>query len=329
MQGASQAASRSGFGGAFLHGLLATLLATACTAPVMGAALSATIGQPAWFTYAVLAALSLGMSSPYLLLALRPQWLRFLPRAGAWMESMKQFMGFLLLATVIWLLWVYAGLTGEDAVYGLLLGLLIIAAALWFIGVARPAARTTGGKRFTVLMFVALLAASGGVLWRMADLGGNGDAPAVGFASRGGNSMNAPVLPESSLGADGKIQWQSWSPALVEQAVAEGRVVFVDFTARWCTNCLANEKLVLDTAPIRAVFGKHKVLAIRADWTRRDAETRAAINAYGRVGIPLNVIYGPGLENGKPEILPEILTQEDVQETLARAAGAPKGSAAL
>lgn len=241
------------------------------------------------------------------------------------MESFKQFMGFLLLASVIWLLWVYAGLTGENAVYGLMLALLVISVAIWFIGVARPAARTAGGKRFAAAMFAILLLSSGGVLWRLADIRGAGDNAPPAMAS-----VPSAELPESSLGVDGKVQWQPWSPALVEQAVAEGRVVFIDFTARWCTNCLANKKLVMDTEPIKKAFDKHKVLAIRADWTRRDPVTRAAINGYGRVGIPLNVVYGPGLEDGRPIILPEILTHANVQEALNRAAAAgPKGSAAL
>jgi thiol:disulfide interchange protein/DsbC/DsbD-like thiol-disulfide interchange protein len=322
MQGASQAAGHGGFWGAYVHGLLATLLATACTAPAMGAALGATIGQPAWFTVAVLAALALGMSTPYLLLALRPRWLKFLPRPGAWMESVKQFMGFLLLATVVWLLYVYSGISGEDAVFRLLMALLGVSAAVWFFGVARPGAKTAGGKRFALGMALVTLAGSG---WYVLAGTASAEAPDAKFATA--SSSGTTNLPAQSVQADGEIEWIPWSPAVVEQAVSEGRVVFIDFTARWCTNCLANKKLVVDTPPIKAAFSKHKVLAVKADWTRRDEETRKAIQGYGRVGIPLNVVYGPGLADGKPLILPELLTQDIVTQALEKAGGGMRSAA--
>lgn len=272
-------AGREGYGGAFFHGMFATLLATPCTAPFLGPALGFAFVQRAPVLFAVFTAIAAGMSFPYLLLTAQPAWMRFLPKPGMWMVRFKQFTGFLLLATLLWLLKVLGDERGADAIIRAASFLLCLGVACWMIG------SLASGKAFALL-----IAASGFALF----VPGQGAAPAA--------------QPDTG--------WQAFSPDVLKKSLATGKPVFVDFTANWCLNCKYNERFVLDTGPVKDAFKKYGVIPLKADWTNGDPEITALLKKFGRAGVPVYAVYPAG--GGDPVVLPEILTQQTVLDALAR-----------
>ncbi len=295
---------RKGPAGSFFNGMLAVAVAAPCTAPFMGAALGYALAQPAPHALAVFTALALGMALPYLLLSFVPGLARMLPRPGHWMVTFRQAMVFPLLATVAWLAWVLGLQAGVDAVFGLLAGLVLIAFAAWLYGhFAVPAA--SRGSRAIALGCGLLVALAGGYLaWPPATQ----DAPAAPPAAARQGDAHDPGQP-----------WQAWSPDRVAALRAEGRAVFIDFTAAWCVTCQANKQLVLDTAAVREAFARRNTATLRADWTRRDRAISEALAGYGRSGVPVYVLYLPGRD--APILLPELLTRDGVRAALD---GAPE-----
>jgi len=283
---------RNDYADSTLAGLLATLVATPCTVPFMGAALGFALTQPAIVAMLVFTALALGMSSPYLLLCFWPALIRRIPRPGRWMETLRQVLAFPLYLTVVWLAWVLGRQAGVDAVARLLAGLTLIAAALWLMG--RWRASTETGKRAT--MIAALVLAVVGCLFAWP---GNKTAEAVA------DEVSGP--------------WKRWSPAALASARAEGRAVFVDFTAAWCVTCQVNKRLVLESDAVHTRFEQRKVVQLRADWTNQDAQITAALRDLGRIGVPVYAVYAAGSQ-GAPILLPELLTQERVLRAIDEAA---------
>ena len=283
---------RNDYADSALAGLLATLVATPCTVPFMGAALGFALTQPAIVAMLVFSALALGMSSPYLLLCFWPALIRRIPRPGRWMETLRQVLAFPLYLTVVWLAWVLGRQAGVDAVARLLAGLTLIAAALWLMG--RWRASTETGKRAT--MIAALVLAVVGCLFAWP---GNKTAEAVA------DEVSGP--------------WKRWSPAALASARAEGRAVFVDFTAAWCVTCQVNKRLVLESDAVHTRFEQRKVVQLRADWTNQDAQITAALRDLGRIGVPVYAVYAAGSQ-GAPILLPELLTQERVLRAIDEAA---------
>ena len=283
---------RNDYADSALAGLLATLVATPCTVPFMGAALGFALTQPAIVAMLVFSALALGMSSPYLLLCFWPALIRRIPRPGRWMETLRQVLAFPLYLTVVWLAWVLGRQAGVDAVARLLAGLTLIAAALWLMG--RWRATTETGKRAT--MIAALVLAVVGCL----------------FAWPGNNTAEAVAEKVSG-------PWKRWSPAALASARAEGRAVFVDFTAAWCVTCQVNKRLVLESDAVHTRFEQRKVVQLRADWTNQDAQITAALRDLGRIGVPVYAVYAAGSQ-GAPILLPELLTQERVLRAIDEAA---------
>jgi len=283
---------RNDYADSALAGLLATLVATPCTVPFMGAALGFALTQPAIVAMLVFSALALGMSSPYLLLCFWPALIKRIPRPGRWMETLRQVLAFPLYLTVVWLAWVLGRQAGVDAVARLLAGLTLIAAALWLMG--RWRASTETGKRAT--MIAALVLAVVGCLFAWP---GNKTAEAVA------DEVSGP--------------WKRWSPAALASARAEGRAVFVDFTAAWCVTCQVNKRLVLESDAVHTRFEQRKVVQLRADWTNQDAQITAALRDLGRIGVPVYAVYAAGSQ-GAPILLPELLTQERVLRAIDEAA---------
>jgi thiol:disulfide interchange protein DsbD len=280
---------RSGLRGAFLSGVLATVVATPCTAPFMGAALGYALAQPPAVSMLVFTALGLGMALPYVLLSFFPAWISRLPRPGAWMETLKQALAFPLFATAIWLVWVFGKQTGVDGATMLLMASLLVGMAAWLVG-RWPAARATPRARWVArgLALAALVAA--GTL----------------FAGSATRTADAAAAPEG---------WQAFEPAAIEALVAEGTPVFIDFTAAWCLTCQVNKKTTLQTPEVEAAFASAGVTRVRADWTNRDADITAFLDRFGRSGVPLYVYYaGDGAE---PVLLPEVLTPQIVLDALA------------
>jgi thiol:disulfide interchange protein/DsbC/DsbD-like thiol-disulfide interchange protein len=273
---------------AFASGVLAVAIASPCTAPFMGAALGYALGERAQVTIGVFVALGLGMALPYVALAWFPQWRRVLPRPGAWMQRLKQLLAFPLYATVAWLVWVLAAQVGLDAVIRIGAVLVLVAFALW-------AWRTWRAVAHRAWSVAALCGAIAGVLvaWPL-------------FA--GGRTIADLPATQAANG------WQVYSPASIAQLTAEGRPVFVDFTAAWCITCQVNERFVLNDARVREAFARGNVALVRADWTRRDGDITEALAALGRSGVPAYVIYRRGRP---PQLLPEVLQRQTVIDALA------------
>lgn len=271
---------------AFLTGVLAVAVASPCTAPFMGASLGFAIGLPAGEAMAIFVALGLGMSLPYLAISWLPRIAQWLPRPGAWMETFRHLMAFPMFATVAWLVWVLgeqSGIDGAGALLALLVGLSMVVWAFTLRGRTRVALSTLA---VAALAFVA---------WSI--------GPAITRAA-----------PAPSI-ASAQDRWQPWAPERVQQLLAGGRPVFVDFTAAWCVTCQYNKKTTLARSDVLADFDARHFALLRADWTRRDPSITAALAQLGRNGVPVYVVYKPGQP---PQVLSEILGAEEVRSAIAR-----------
>jgi thiol:disulfide interchange protein DsbD len=284
--------------GAFGAGVLAVLVATPCTAPFMGSALGFTLSQPPAWTLAVFTAIGLGMALPYLLLGLFPGWVRRLPRPGRWMQTLRQLLAFPMYATAAWLAWVLVQQAGADALLRLLLAAVVLGAAAWAWGLWANGAPRRLGRAASAVAAAALVI--GGLL-----------APVRPAPPQAGTSAGTTL---SAQGAQGAVAWEPWSERRVEQAIAEARPVFVDFTAAWCVSCQANKKLVLEREAVVEAMHARGVVALRADWTQRDPAITAALARHGRNGVPLYLAYRPG--SREPAVLPELLTVGIVLDAL-------------
>ncbi len=272
-------AARGGHLGAFATGGLAVILATPCTAPFMAAALGAALAMPAAAAMGVFLALGLGLAAPYALLGVFPGLARMLPRPGPWMERLRQALGFPMLATAAWLVWVLAQGTGPDGVLLALAGGVAIAAGLWALGLAQRGGAGRGAIIGRAAAVVAVLAA-------LALLPRLSASPAVA----------------ADAGAA-----EPWSEARVAELLATGRPVFVNATAAWCITCQVNERVALRTAAVQDAFAQAGVAYLRADWTRGDAAIAALLRAHGREGVPLYLYWAPGAV--EPVVLPQLLTE--------------------
>ena len=277
----SSLAARHGYAGSFFTGVLAMVVATPCTAPFMGAAIGFALAQNAGSSFAVFTALALGLAAPYVLLTFYPAWMRHLPRPGAWMEVLKQATAVPIFATVIWLVWLFASSAGVDALTALLAALLLLAIAGWILG-RWPARRVA--SVFAVSVIVLAVATPLYALWKFPPADTN-SARLGGGASQAG--------------------WEPYSRAAIEQYRAQGRPVFVDFTARWCLSCQVNERAVLNRGDVRRRLRDSGIVLVRADWTKHDESIASALTELGRSGVPTYVVYRPG----QPALLlPEVLT---------------------
>ena len=292
------ATGRAGYRTSALNGMLATIVATPCTAPFMGAALGFALTQSAAAALLIFTALGAGMAAPYVALSLWPALLRFLPRPGSWMVRFKQLMAFPLFATVAWLVWVFGHQTGVDGILRLLLGLTLLGAAAWVWGswstldasaIARTAAR---------IVALALLA-SGFVLSATA-------APVTSDVNTAGAAQNGSG-----------VQWEPWSEDRVAELRAEGRPIFINFTAAWCLTCKVNERVAFSSAEVHGIVDDRNVAMLKADWTNRDAAISRALGSFGRSGVPLYVLYEAN-PSAAPRLLPEILSPGILVEALSQ-----------
>ena len=290
-------ASGSGGTGAFLTGVLATVVATPCTAPFMGAALGVALTLSAAGALLIFTALGVGMATPYVVLSMTPALLDRLPEPGAWMETLKQAFAFPMFATTIWLVWVFGQQTSTGGVAFLLAGLLLLGVAAWIVH--RWSAPQLSRTAMLVTRTLAGAALIGGVAVAII---GAGSAPAERASAASTDSATA-----------GKA-WRSYSSKTVESLRAKGRPVFVDFTAAWCLTCQVNKRRVLSTEAIQNAFDEKNVALVRADWTNRDPEITKALQSHGRSGVPVYVLYeGNGSE---PRLLPEGLTEDMILNAL-------------
>jgi thiol:disulfide interchange protein len=273
--------AKSGVAGSFLSGLFATVVATPCTAPLLANALPVALALPAAGALTFFTVIGLGLAAPYLVLSLAPGLLKKLPRPGAWMESFKQGMSFLMLGAAGYFVWVLMGLISDENQRDLLIGLSVIAMAFWIYGrwcvISKPArTRLRGGM-------AALLVLALGIWW--------------------------------SHPREKGLKWEKWSPQSVKELVGNGKPVYVDFTARWCSTCQFNHR-VYDAPEIRAAIKQRGIVLLKADWTDYDPVISQTLKSdFQTEAVPLNVLYLPGRD--KPVILPNLLTVANVTAAFA------------
>jgi thiol:disulfide interchange protein DsbD len=271
-------AERGGAVGSFFTGVLAVVVATPCTAPFMATAIGAALVMPPAATLAIFGAMGLGLALPYALLGVFPAVGRFLPRPGAWMERLRQFLAFPMYAAAAWLVWVLAQQSGPDGVLTALVGAVLVALAAWAWGVAQQSGRTP--RRLSEALALAA------VLGALALL---------------------PLLGTAPPAAAAATQGEAWSASRLAELRAEGRPVFVNLTAAWCISCKVNERVAIQTDAVQRAFEAGGVVQLTGDWTRGDAAITALLREHGRDGVPLYLLYPAG--GGAPLILPQILTE--------------------
>lgn len=283
--------SRKDWLGSLAGGLFMTAVATPCTAPFMGAALGYALAQPPAVSFAVFTALGLGLALPYVLLSSLPALAKLLPKPGPWMETLRNVMGFPMMAAVIWFVALESRLAGSGAVSRLLVGLLACSLGAWIWGRWGRLDRSRG-SRIAAAVLAAVLVAGGGTL-------------AVAGAVAGGGAP-ARASAREAAGEEPSAEWEAWSPERLAELRAAGTPVFVDYTAAWCLTCQLNEATTLRNRRVLDRFRQLGVALLRADWTNQDATIARSLEGFGRAGVPLYVLYGR--DGAEPVILPEIVT---------------------
>ncbi len=301
MDAAGSLASRQGSAGAFFNGVLATILATPCTAPFLGAALGFAFLQPSPYIVLIFCVVALGLAAPYVLLSWNPRLLKFLPKPGAWMVRFKVAMGFPMLATAVWLASLLAAHYGDRAWwFGMFL--VFVALAAWIFG--EFIQRGSKGKGAAMVVMAVVLAIG---YWFVLE-------KQIQWRNPPGEvSANSPAS------RPGGIEWQKWSPAALQEARAQRRPVLVDFTADWCLTCQANKKFAIEIPQVRSKLKEINAVALLGDYTRLPAEMTKELNRYGRAGVPLVLVYPPD-PAAEPLVLPEALTPGIVLDALEKAA---------
>lgn len=279
-------AGEASLGRSFVDGTLAVVLATPCSAPFLGTAVGFALASGPAVIYATFIAVGLGLAAPFMVACTIPGIGKRLPRPGAWMEQLERFLGFVLLGTAIWLLWVFGQSAGVNGITALLVCALLVSLGGWIYG--RLQYRGSASKWLGLSAAVALLILPAARLQPWA--------------------IGAPAAQVVEVG-----RFIPWDPAQIRAEQAAGRVVFVDFTADWCITCKVNEHAALSSDEIWAFFAKNDVVVMKADWTTKSEPIRLALAEHGRAGVPMYLVYPAG--GGAPELLPEVLT-----ESLVRAA---------
>jgi len=293
-------AERPGYAGSFFTGVLATVVATPCTAPFMGAAIGFALTQPPLALLAVFLSLGFGLALPYLLLSLWPFLQRCLPKPGAWMERVKQGLAFPMYAAAVWLVWVLAQQAGTDAIAVALGGMVAIAFAAWLYESTKTGGKTARHSGAGIAALTLAVALTGGY-FRVE-------------ASSAAEAQSAAPWADKN--------WEPYSAERLKALRAKGKPVFLNFTAAWCISCLVNEKVALSQSSVIAAFRQSGITYLMGDWTNRDFEITRKLAEFGRSGVPLYVYY-PGGAAAEPVVLPQILTPEIVTRTVAAPAVSP------
>ena len=286
------AESAHGDAGSFFQGVFATILATPCTAPFLGTALGFAFTQSAIVILAIFSSIALGMSLPYFLLSAQPAWLKFLPKPGPWMLRVKQLMGFLLIATLIFLLSVLGAQRGVAGLIWTCAFLLVLSLVCWLRGVFMTPVASARTRTSVLLLMLLLVIGSGYYfIWE--------------------KFQSASAVGPTASAASG---WEKFTPERLASELQQGHPIFIDFTAEWCITCKFNESTVLETGAVRAAFSEHQIVKLKADWTNGDPAITKLLKQFGRPGVPLYVLYPGG--TAQPYVFPELLTKNIVLEKL-------------
>lgn len=282
---------RGGASGSFFTGVLASIAATPCTAPFMGAALGYAMTQPALEATTVVMLLGLGFAAPMTLLSLSGAFARLLPKPGPWMETLKQVLAFPLYASAVWLIWVLSLQTGADGVLAAGVVLVAVGFAAWLIGMtqARRGLRYAGSAIVVAAAFALA-------------------APMITTANTAGGVAERSASAQDELG-------EPFSLARLEELRGEGRPVFVNLTAAWCITCKVNEEVALKSDAFRERLARGNIAYLIGDWTNQDPEISQMLQKFGRAGVPLYLLYAG--DGAPPKVLPQILTEGMVLRHLA------------
>lgn len=280
-----------------MEGVLAVVLATPCSAPFMGAAIGFALTGSVFTIIAVFMALGVGLAAPMVALTLMPGWAKLLPQPGHWMNHLKTFLGFALMGSGVWIVWLLGRQSGVDAMASTMMFSGLLAVAAWLYGLVQFQGWS---KRKGVALSLAALAIAVGAY------------------------LSFP-LPIEQAGRDeivmrGDVEWHPWTEEGVQAALAEGRPVFVDFTADWCLTCKVNKKNAIDTAPTAAAIARYNVATFRADWTHENEDIRQKLEDFQRAGIPFYLVYSPDKPN-EPRMLAEVITSKMLVDAFKLAAG--------
>ena len=265
--------NRNDYSGSFFTGALAVVVASPCTAPFMGAALGYALLQPSFATLPIFLSLGLGFASPYLILAVKPQWISALPKSGPWMETLKQFFAFPMIATALWLMWVFMLQTSGDALIQLLILGLSLGLAIWMIAAFQGRWKWIG----LILTFIA----------------------SIQIFNNLPNNTDKTTL---------SVEADSWSLSTESDLQANNQAYLINFTAAWCITCQTNEKVALARTTVQDYLAEQNIKYIKADWTNRNEDIAIGLAKYERSGIPLYIFWKPGMQNSK--ILPAVLTED-------------------
>jgi thiol:disulfide interchange protein DsbD len=277
----SSLTQRGRYSSSFFTGVLATVVATPCTAPLMGVAVGFALSQSPLVCVAVFTSMAIGLASPFLLLSVFPNLSRFLPRPGAWMETLKQLMSFLVFGSVIWLLWVLGQQVGMNQLALMLFALLFLSLAVWIAG-RWPQSRAVGITA-AVIGIAATVYCSAALTPLAASDRQNGSEAAL---------------------AKGGLKWEAFSPDKLASYRSSGKPVLVDFTAAWCLTCQVNDRVVFHSPEVEQRLNRSDIALLRADWTSYDPVITEWLAKFGRSGIPFYVIYTPG-QGSTPVTLPD------------------------
>jgi thiol:disulfide interchange protein DsbD len=288
---------KSGLSGSFFSGVLATLVATPCAAPFLATALGAALSLPPVSSIFLFTVIGLGLSLPYLVLSAFPKLVDHLPRPGAWMETFKKLMSFPMFATAAWLLWVLSRQVDEDRFLWVLLALTVSALAAYVFGHWGQAWQKAGTKRTAWVVTALLLAVSVVMAW-----------PRPTAKQLAEEARAAGRLPDS-------VVWEEWSPERVEDLRAKGTPVFIDFTAAWCMTCLANKARYTGDKAVIELIERKGVVMLKADFTNKDPKIAAALVAYDRRAVPVNVFYTPGAD--EPIFFPSLFGAAEILENFS------------
>ena len=265
--------NKNDYSGSFFTGALAVVVASPCTAPFMGAALGYALLQPSFATLPIFLSLGLGFASPYLILAVKPQWISALPKSGPWMETLKQFFAFPMIATALWLMWVFMLQTSGDALIQLLILGLSLGLAIWMIAAFQGRWKWIG----LILTFIA----------------------SIQIFNNLPNNTDKTTL---------SVEADSWSLSTESDLQANNQAYLINFTAAWCITCQTNEKVALARTTVQDYLAEQNIKYIKADWTNRNEDIAIGLAKYERSGIPLYIFWKPGMQNSK--ILPAVLTED-------------------
>ena len=269
----SSVQSKNSYSGSFFTGVLAVVVASPCTAPFMGAAVGYALLQPSFATLPIFLSLGLGFAGPYVVLALKPEWISSLPKPGAWMETLKQFFAFPMIATALWLMWVFMVQTSGDALIQLLILGLVLGVAIWMIATFKGRWKWVG-LITTVILSIQIF-----------------------------NNLPSPISSNQN-DADAT----NWSLVSESNLQANNQAYLINFTAAWCITCQTNEKAALSRPSVQEYLLTQNITYIKADWTNKNEEIAAGLAKYNRSGIPLYIFWKPGMTESK--ILPAVLTED-------------------